>query len=148
MIPLSTGPRTGEWNLFWKKSHNKSDTPKVLFKSPEEIRQYYRVVPSSGEPVDLTLDNKHVSVIDISSGGFCCKNSDFRPGRFYSFHLYLPDNTLKIFGKVQILEITESNLCRGQFSNLDPEFENHINRYTLNRQKEELENRKKNRRLK
>jgi c-di-GMP-binding flagellar brake protein YcgR len=129
--------------LFWKKSHNKGNAPKKFFESPEEIREHFRVVPSSDEPIDMTLDNKKVSIIDISSGGFRCKNGNFSVGNFYSFHLYLPENTLKIYGKVQVLEITELNLCRCQFSSLDPKFENHINRYALNRQKEELQNKRK-----
>jgi PilZ domain-containing protein len=126
--------------LFWKKSQTKSDTPKKLFESPEEIREHYRVVPSTDEPIDLTLNNKKVPLVDISSGGFCCKNSNFSLGKFYSFHLYLPEETRKISGKIQVLDITKKDLCRGQFSNLDPEFEDLINRYALNRQKEELEN--------
>jgi c-di-GMP-binding flagellar brake protein YcgR len=133
--------------LFWKKTPTKSDPPKILFESSEEIRQNYRVVPASDDPVELTLDNKSVSVIDISSGGFRCKNNKFIPGKFYSFVLFLPEDTQKICGKAQVLEITETNLCRGQFSNLNPEHENLIHRYTLNRQKEELENRNKQRKL-
>lgn len=129
--------------MFWKKSRNKGEDSKKLFISPEEIRESFRVVPSSNSPIELTLDNKCVSVLDISSGGLCCENSNFEIGNLCSFHFFLPGITRKISGKIEILEITEKNLCHCQFRGLAPEYENHIHRYTLNRQKEELENKKR-----
>lgn len=134
--------------MFWKKSQTKNVTPKKLFVSPEERREYYRVGPAADEPIKLNMDNKIVPIIDISSGGLCCANNNFKTGSLYSFHLYLPDITRKIFGKLKILKITEEILCHCQFNNLDPELENLIQRYTLNRQKEELEYINKRRNLK
>ncbi len=132
--------------MFWKKSHNKSDTSKKLFESPEEIRGSFRVTPSSDEPVNLIMDNKSAAVLNISSGGLSCVNIDFKVGSLYSFYFFLPGITRKISGKLEIRQIVEGNRCRCRFHNLDPEFENHIHRYTLNRQKEELEESKKLRR--
>lgn len=129
--------------MFWKKTRNKGEDSTKLFKSPEEIRDSYRVVPSPDTPIELTLDGKSVSVLNISSGGLYCENNNFEARSLYSFHLLLPGITRKISGKIEILEITEKNLCHCQFRGLDQEFENHIHRFTLNRQKEELENKKK-----
>ena len=131
--------------MFWKKSHSKDPDSNQLFVSPEELRNSFRVTPSLSEPVDLTLDNKKVSLFDISSGGLRCENKGFSVGSLYSFHMFLPGIDRKILGKIEVREIIKMTQCRCRFRDLAPEFEDLIHRYNLNRQKEVLEKTKKRR---
>ncbi|GJL80102.1 MAG: hypothetical protein NPINA01_30910 [Nitrospinaceae bacterium] len=129
--------------MFWKKSTDKDKGSSKLFKNPEEIRGSFRVHPSAEAPIEMILDNKPVSVLNISSGGLCCVNDGFEVGGIYLFHFILPGIDKKVTGKIEIREITEKNHCRCKFQNLLPEYQDLIHRYTLNRQKEDLEKNKK-----
>ena len=130
--------------MFWKKSNKKEGNPNKLFSIPSQGRSSFRVTPSLTAPLNATLDEKPILILNISSGGFCCKTNDVEVGNIYSTEVFLPPENQKISGSVEILEINGDNNCRCRFLDLSLDFENFIHRYVLNRQKEVPENHKKN----
>ncbi len=129
--------------MFWKRILKTAEEPKKGFSVPEDIRKSFRVSPSAEAPIRITLDQKTVSVIDISSGGACFKNNNLKSGVFYPSKFLLPDEVDEISVNIEILKIDENNLCRSRFHDLNPEQEEMIHQYVLNRQKEILAEQKK-----
>lgn len=125
--------------MFWKKSNNNSDSIQ-LFSIPDEVRSAFRVTPSSNAPLKATLAKKPIEILNISSGGFCCKKTDIEIRKNYLAEIVLPPENKKISGEVKILGNDEENHCRCQFLDLARDFEDLIHLYVLNRQKEEREN--------
>ncbi len=129
--------------MFWKKSNKKDGNSNKLFSIPKELRGAFRVTPSPSAPLKATLDEKPILILNLSSGGLCCKEIDLDVGNIYSLEVFLPPENKKISVSVEILPNDEANHCRCRFLDLSLEFEDLIHLYVLNRQKEEQENYKK-----
>lgn len=121
--------------MFWKKSNNIDDSSDKLFSMPKEGRGSFRVNPPLNAPLKAILNNKPISIINISSGGFQCKNNDLEVGRGYSIEIVLPPENTKISCSAEILENSDESNCRCRFLGLSLDFENQIHRYVLNLQK-------------
>jgi len=129
--------------LFWKKILKKKDDRKKLFKAPEDVRKSFRVTPAADGPIKIFLDDKSVSMVNISSGGACFKNNNFKPGTLYPAQFLLPDEVEDICVTIEIISFDDDGLCRSRFHDLSPEHEDQIHQYVLNRQKEILAEEKK-----
>jgi hypothetical protein len=123
--------------LFWKNSDKLNDDFQKLFSVPSEARDAFRVNPSPDLPLKATLNAKTVVIINISSGGFCCTKTDLEVGKNYLAEVVLPPEDKTISASVTILQNDHDHHCRCQFQDLDPEYEDSIHLYVLNRQKEE-----------
>lgn len=128
--------------MFWKKKSEKPEEGRKLFKVPEQSRGAFRVAPDPLEPITLKIAGVEAHVVDISSGGLSFKNANFKVDAPYDISFSLPHSSAVIKVKIKILRITDSQLCPAVFIDLPPELEDEIHRYVLNRQKEELKNRK------
>ncbi|MFQ5451055.1 MAG: PilZ domain-containing protein [Nitrospinaceae bacterium] len=126
------------------KKNRKGSLFNKLFTPPQDNRGSFRVSPSSVNPVEFTVAGKPVQVLDISSGGVSFRNVDFQPGRVYPVKLILPSGPTEIAGRVEILEKDDDSCCHCCFRGMAPGEQDRIHLYVLNRQKEELEERKKN----
>lgn len=125
--------------MFWKKSNKKNDSSAKLFSSPNDGRNSFRVTPALSEPLKATLNDKNISIINISSGGFQCGKNDLAVGNIYSVKFILPPDDNLVTGSVEILENNDLQQCRCRFLELKQDFVNLIHLYVLNRQKEDQE---------
>jgi len=123
--------------LFWKKKKS-DDAPKQLFKMPAETRGAFRVYPSDKDPVMVVVDGKSLKAVDISAGGISFENIGFKNKATYSMELSLPNSVMEIKVKVEILKIDEGNICRCKMVGMNQEQEDEVHHYILERQKEEL----------
>jgi len=136
--------------LFWKKKVSSEEKPKkkkkkkkILVKATEETRQSFRVAPSPNEPIRFRFSGKEVSALDISSGGLSFKNNHFAKGSAEEVSFTLPGSSVEIRVKLNLLNIIEAkNMCCCQFQDLDPDYEDAIDSYALERQKEKLKSKK------
>jgi len=129
--------------LFWKKKKNKEESKdKLLFKMPVETRGAFRVYPSKENPIRLKVNNVNLTAIDLSAGGISFNNKSFKKNVALPLTLDLPSHTHSINAKVEILKIDDSDICRAKIVGLSAEEEDDIHHYILNRQKEELEEKK------
>ncbi len=125
--------------MFWKKSNKEDKTSKKLFSAPNEGRNSFRVTPPLDAPLEATLNEIPISIVNISSGGFRFNKIDLKGDKFYLAEILLPEDKNKISALVEILENDEKNNCRCRFVDLTQEIEETLHRYVLNRQKEKKE---------
>ena len=120
--------------MFSKK---KSD---LLIETIEEDgRSFFRVEPSSKEPIDASVGRHRYPVVDISAEGMrIYRNSyrDLKIGEEYSFNLPLPLLNDVLSGMIRVVDISHmSYQCA--FLDLDYEEIEKIHLFILERQKEE-----------
>lgn len=108
-----------------------------MFANPDEVRDSFRIVPSRDNPLRATLNKKPIEILNISSGGFCCKKTDLEVGKEYFAEVILPPKNNMVSGLVKVLQNDDAHHCRCQFQDLPQVFEDDIHLYVLNRQKEE-----------
>jgi len=125
--------------LFWKKSNKGDEGSKILLSNPDEGRNSFRVTPSLNAPLQATLNNVPISILNISSGGFRFKKIHFEVEKFYLAEIELPLEKHKISALVELLGNNEEDYCRCRFLDLAQDLEDLLHRYVLNRQKEEQE---------
>jgi hypothetical protein len=103
------------------------------------------VYPSEGDQLFLKVTGKKLRVHDISSTGVAFECSGFKDGTIHPVQLNLPEESTTIFGIIEIINtdiIGGKNICRSKLYDLTTEQEDKIHRYVLERQKEEMENKK------
>ncbi|MEC7641765.1 MAG: PilZ domain-containing protein [Nitrospinota bacterium] len=139
--------------MFWKKKKDskKQSKPlkdeekkkKLFVKATDETRQAYRVSPLPSEPIRFEFDGKEITVVDISMGGVSFKNENFAKGTTQEVSFVLPGENVDISTKLAVVAILEAkNLCCCEFQDLNPDDEDAICDYVLDRQKEELKSKK------
>ncbi len=124
--------------MFWKKKAK----PK-LFKVPDNRRDSFRVIPHPDRPAVITLLGKNFQATDISSGGISFRNPAADPESQFKVEITLPTSRSKLFAELKILKKKEDGLCHCIFVEPDPDFEDEIHYYVLERQKEEIREEKK-----
>jgi c-di-GMP-binding flagellar brake protein YcgR len=133
--------KIGELNLFWKKKSNK---PKSLIKSTAEVRGAFRVQPLPKQPIAFLFSGKRVNAMDISAGGISFKNNGFLDGKTENIKFKLPGDPRVLEVKLQIVRIIkEKNICCCQFVDMQPDEDDQVARYVLERQKYDLRMQKK-----
>jgi c-di-GMP-binding flagellar brake protein YcgR len=120
--------------LFSKK---KSDL--LIETIEEDVRSFFRVEPSSKEPIDASVGRHRYPVVDISAEGMRIYRNSHREleiGEEYPFNLPLPLINEVISGMIRVVDISHmSYQC--VFLDLDPEEIEKIHLFTLERQKVE-----------
>ncbi|KMP11738.1 hypothetical protein UR09_02695 [Candidatus Nitromaritima sp. SCGC AAA799-A02] len=126
--------------MFWKKKNKDGDSGKKrMFKMPSETRGAFRVTPSPSAPIMLNVEGTEMKAVDISSGGISFDNvKNYKLKGTYSCEIRLPKDTGPIPSKVEILKIDDTNVCRCRVAGLNQDQEDRIHHYVLQRQKEEL----------
>lgn len=133
--------------MFWKNNIGKDreKLAKTFFKAPSDSRLAFRVYPSQEDPLYLKVTGKKLLVHDISSTGIAFQCSGFKNSTIHPVQLNLPEDSATIFGIIEIIStdiIDGKNVCRSKLYDLTSEQEDKIHHYVLERQKEELENKK------
>ena len=126
--------------MFWKKKSK--DTGNKLFKNPTETRGSFRVYPSKENPILLKVGPVALDAVDISAGGISFDNKDFIIGEKYPMEITLPKDKGSFKVATEVLKIDDMNVCRCKILNLNPNQEDAIHSYILDRQKEEIAEKK------
>ena len=126
--------------MFWKKKTK--ETEKKLFTSPEGTRGSFRVYPSKENPIILKVGSTSLNAVDISSGGISFDNKNFKLGATYSMEMVLPQGRGTFNAKTEILKIDDTEVCRCKIIGLSPDEEDGVHAYILDRQKEEIAQKK------
>jgi hypothetical protein len=128
--------------VFW--SSKPKEKKKILLGVREEPRGAFRVFPSDEEPVTFQFAGKKIKAMDISGGGISFKNDGFRAGYSEVVGFTLPIVDVDIRVKLEVVNIIEAkNLCCCRFVDIDEEQQESVFKYCLERQKEELQKKKK-----
>ncbi|MCH8156908.1 MAG: PilZ domain-containing protein [Nitrospinae bacterium] len=129
--------------MFWKKKSKEEDGKKRLFKMPTETRGAFRVLPAPDAPIVMKVEGKTMNAVDISSGGISFDNNNYKLKASYSIELMLPkDAGPPIVAKAVVLKIDETDVCRCKVEGLNPDQEDRVHHYVLERQKQELAEKK------
>ena len=126
--------------MFWKKKNK--DTGNKLFKNPTETRGSFRVYPSKENPILLKVGTTALDAVDISAGGISFDNKGFIIGEKYPMEITLPKDKGSFKVGTEILKIDDKNVCRCIILSLNPDQEDAIHSYILDRQKEEIAEKK------
>lgn len=107
----------------------------------EERRAFFRVKPSSKKPITLSIGPNRYKIKDIGAGGMAIyrRNEDreLEKEKKYPFKITLPLIKEVISGTFRIVNISE-RAYHCTFINLGTEKREQIHRFVLERQKEEL----------
>lgn len=130
--------------MFWKKKtdEDKEHKPKLFHLPKEDKRQAFRISPDPKEPIVVTIADKQVKVLEISSGGISFPDQGLKPKAIYPVNFALPITGAVVRAKIRVLRVNKKGICQCRFIDLDEKNENEIHRYVLARQKEILRNRK------
>jgi hypothetical protein len=130
--------------LFWKSGNDTKKTKEntKIFKAPSDSRTAFRVAPSPQSPMYLKAAGENLAVLDISSGGFSFEGPHFKVGSIHPIQFTLPNEKVPIFATMEVLRI-ENKIVRAKLYDLSKEQEDRVHHYVLNRQKEEIEEKKK-----
>lgn len=126
--------------MFWKKKTK--DTGKKLFKNPTETRGAFRVYPSKENPIIIKVGSTDLIAVDISAGGISFDNKNFKKGATYPLEVTLPRGKGTFTVETEVLKIDDKDVCRCKIVGLNPDQEDQVHSYILDRQKEEIAQRK------
>ena len=126
--------------MFWKKKTK--ETEKKLFTSPAGTRGSFRVYPSKENPIILKVGGTSLNAVDISAGGISFDNKNFKLGATYSMEMVLPQGRGTFNLKTEILKIDDKAVCRCKIVGLSPDQEDTVHAYILDRQKEQIAQKK------
>jgi hypothetical protein len=134
-----TGPKTGGWNLFWKKKKPETD---IIRYDSDDLRHAFRYHFKEGRGFPVTFKGKEVFVLNISAKGLAFENQGFqlRDRDAIRFVLDVPNyrgNTLVSAG-LRILTIDEESVCHCVFEDCSPEQDELLHKYVLEMQKNDL----------
>ena len=124
--------------MCWKKKA-KPDPNLKRVKIPEDSRFAYRIHPSELDPIFLESGNLSLVVSDISSGGVSFVSKGQRTNQKLKVRFTLPNHMEEIFAEIEVLRVSDANICHSRFVGLPPDKEDKIHRYVLERQKEDLQ---------
>jgi hypothetical protein len=143
--------------LFWKRKNNweeiksnllnplkkvEKPDPELFVMKTNERRNSYRVQPSNDEPIFFRLEDKPVPVKDISAAGLSFKNENCSIGELFTVNIDLPGLGPTVPATLQIVGIDQSNRCHCRFLSIDEAARERIHQYVLNRQKEQVRERR------
>jgi hypothetical protein len=125
--------------LFWKKKKNPEEEKHKLFTCPAESRGAFRIAPHRERPVEFHLGGKRIAIDDISSGGISFKDPGIKPGTVFDSTFTLPTQLGEKYNvKVKIVRVADGK-CFCGFQDINPEVEDQIHLYVLQRQKEDFD---------
>ncbi len=112
----------------------------------EERRRSFRIEPSLKEPIDLSIASNTYRVKDIGAGGIAIyrrsKVRELETEGKYLFKMNLPIINEIISGIIRIVHISDK-VYHCEFSDIDEELREKIHFFVLERQKEQLREKKK-----
>lgn len=125
--------------MFWKRKKDKETDLPFTIEYDEDQRAYYRVKPKSDEPLFLQAEGKRYNVLDISAGGVAFQGEGFKRGDSMAGVLTMPPGQASIPVALTVLKALPEKAVAAQFKKIDDEDRERVHYYVLTRQKEELE---------
>ena len=124
-------------------SRKKNDP--LIVSIDQEKRSSFRVEPSSERPIYVSIGRDRYQVKDIGAGGAGIYRRDddkeLEPGEKYPFKMTLPLNDEVVSGTLRIVDISDS-IYHCRFIDLSKEDREKIHLFVLEREKEELREKK------
>ena len=133
--------------MFWKKKKDKEEALPFTIEYDEDQRAYYRVAPRGDDPLFLKTQGKRYRVLDISAGGVAFEGAGFSPGDSVSAVLQMPPGQAAIPLVMTIVKAQPEHIIAGQFTKINEEDRELVHYYVLKRQKEELDNQRRQSKL-
>lgn len=127
--------------FFKKKSKGISGEFNIEFDS--DRRSYYRVESTRDRPVSFEVRGRRLPVVDVSAGGMSVHTGKVAVGRQIPGLLHLPGLDEPIVLTLEVLGVDPKGVGRGRFINLTDREQERLHYYVLQRQKEEIEQRRK-----
>jgi len=131
--------------LFWKRKKDKKAHLSFTLDYDEDQRSYYRVAPRGDEPLFLQTKGKRYSVLDVSAGGIAFDGAGFSPGDTLAGVLSMPKDETPIPLVLTVVQILKDRMIAAQFKKIKDEDRERVHHYVLQRQKEELEKKRRER---
>jgi c-di-GMP-binding flagellar brake protein YcgR len=126
--------------LFSRKNNDP-----LIVSIDQERRSTFRVEPSPERPIYVSIGHDRYQVKDIGAGGISiyCRDKDkeLEPGEKYPFKMTLPLTDEVVSGTLRIVDISGS-IYHGRFIDLSKEDREKIHLFVLEREKEELREKK------
>ncbi|SVD52375.1 uncharacterized protein METZ01_LOCUS405229 [marine metagenome] len=130
--------------MFWNKKKKEEDGKKKMFEVPEGNRGAFRCYPSDDAPILIKIKGGKTSkAVDICAGGISFPDDNYENGTTYDCKIKLTRDIEPFAAKVIIHKIDDKNICRCSMVDLTDEQDDLVHHYVLERQKEELEEKKK-----
>ncbi|MFW6147837.1 MAG: PilZ domain-containing protein [Thermodesulfobacteriota bacterium] len=118
----------------------KTDEPLVVSIDPDR-RNFFRVEPSSKNPLWIRIGQGQYSVKDIGAGGVGIyrktAQGELEVGKRYPFHVALPLVNENIMGNLKVRHISEK-AYHCEFIDIGEENQEKLHLFVLERQKEQL----------
>ena len=132
--------------MFWNKKKSE-EGKKKMFEVPEGNRGAFRVYPSDDAPILIKIKGGKTSkAVDICAGGISFpndSNDSYEKGETYDCKIKLTRALEPFPAKVIIHKIDDGNVCRCSIVDLTDEQDDMVHHYVLERQKEEVEEKRK-----
>lgn len=125
--------------MFWKKKKNE---PILLPLNDPDQRADVRIQPM--EPLLLQVHEQPVELLDISASGLSFKSAHLDSGDSLAISLHLPEWTRQHADDVPVIHCTikilrvKQNICHCQFTVLESEARQQLERYLLAEQKRQI----------
>ena len=127
--------------MFWKKKK----VIKELFTYEScNFRSSFRVYPSYDEPISMIINNRNVEVVDIGAGGISFTNAGYKLGDVLPSLITLPFKDLQVETEISIVRISDEGTAHCAFKGISKEDSEYIHKYMLEKQKQELREKRKN----
>ncbi len=123
--------------MFLKRKQIKTELFSIETKNR---RSAFRVTPLAGEPVFITFRNRTMPINNISASGICFSGSEFKMHDRDTVAIQLPGQDKLLMAEVEIVTISDENICRCRFLQAGKDVEESIHAYVLKRQKDEIKN--------
>jgi len=130
--------------LFWKKS---KPAEELFTYESCNFRSSYRVYPSEDNPIYMIVDGAEVEVVDIGAGGISFVNSNYKLGEVLSALITLPIRDIQVEAEINIVRISDEGTAHCAFKKINSEDSELIHKYMLQKQKQELRDKRKNKGL-
>lgn len=125
--------------MFWKKEKINAQLFTI---ETENRRSAFRVTPLDSEPVLIRIRDNEIPLNNISATGICFKSFGFKARNKDWVEIKLPGMKQWAKVEIEIVTISETEVCRCRFTAIEKVLEETIHQYVLERQKFEIRNRR------
>jgi hypothetical protein len=105
----------------------------------KERRKWFRIQPSTTDPIVVRFGEEDVQVRDIGAAGLSFSDQHFSAGETRSSLIDLPGLGPTIQAELTIVSIDKKNACHCEFKEIQEPAVERIHQYVLKRQKEILQ---------
>ena len=130
--------------MFLRKKQSRNNSELFRYESKDR-RKFFRIRPAENAPVQFRIGEKKLPVRDIGAAGLSFKNETFKRGAILTATIELPDLSSRIEADLLVVTIDTNGFCHCTFKEITKAAIESVHQYVLQRQKEILQQRKKER---